>query len=296
MQTMNKLFAQLCAAAILAGCFGLSVLADDGTDVSFEAAAEPMVITCTEVPLFSDIDDHYIGSGFVVNSITYVPLLTFTEYALGKRCQVRWDQESETATITADDLYISVTMSLSYMVANDRYIYLEDGAYNINGTILVPIRELARIFSLDPKWDDEGWSIRINTEEMEIFASGAEFYNADDLYWLSHVIYSEAGNQPIEGMIGVGNVVLNRAGEDSERFAHTIKGVIFQEGQFDVVPSGAIYLDPNERSVIAAKLCLEGYNTVGDSKWFVNPRISTIDWFERNATLTAVIADHNFYA
>lgn len=295
MQTIKKLFAQLCAAAFLAGCLCLSVLADSGTDAFSEAAAEPMVITCTEVPLYSDIDDRYIGTGFVMNSITYVPLLTFTEYALGKRCQVRWDQASGTATILADNLYISVTMNLPYMVANDRYIYLEDGAYNINGTILVPVRELARVFSLDLKWDDEEWAVRINTEGAKIFASGAEYYNADDLYWLSRVIYSEAGNQPIEGMIGVGNVVLNRAGEDSARFADTIKGVIFQEGQFDVVPSGAIYLDPNERSVVAAKLCLEGYNTVGDSKWFMNPRIGATDWFESNATLVAAIADHNFY-
>lgn len=296
MQTIKTLFAQVCAAAILAGCLCLSALADNGADAFSEAAAEPTVITCTEVPLYSDKDDRYIGSGFVVNSITYVPLLTFTEYALGKRCQVRWDQASETATITTDDLYISVTMGLSYMVANDRYIYLEGGAYNINGTILVPVRELAKIFSLDPKWDDEEWAVRIDTSGVEIFASGAEFYNADDLYWLSRVIYSEAGNQPIEGMIGVGNVVLNRAAENSARFANTIKGVIFQEGQFDVVPSGAIYLDPNAGSVVAAKLCLEGYNTVGESKWFLNPRIGATAWFESNATFVATIADHSFYA
>ena len=295
MQTTKKLFALLCAAVILAGCFGLSALADDGTDLSFEAVPEPLVITCTEVPLYSEIDDHCIGFGYVMDSVTYVPLLTFTEYALGERCQVQWDQESETATIITDDLRITVTMGQPYMVANDRYIYLEGGAYNINGTILVPIRELAKVFSVELKWDGGERAVRIDTEDAEIFASGAEFYDADDLYWLSHVIYSEAGNQPLEGMIGVGNVVLNRAGEDSERFAHTIKGVIFQAGQFDVVPTGAIYLEPNENSVVAAKLCLEGYNTVGESKWFMNPRIGSADWFERYATLVTVIADHNFY-
>ena len=296
MQTIKKMFALLCAAAILAGCLCLSVLADGGTDVFLEAAAEPTVITCTEVPLYSDIDDRYIGSGFVVGSTTYVPLLTFTEFVLGEPCRVQWNQASGTATITTDDLYIAVTVGLSCMVANDRYIYLEDGAYNINGTILVPIRELAKVFSMEPEWDGERWAVYLDTEDAEIFPSGAEFYNPDDLYWLSHVIYSEAGNQPLAGMIGVGNVVLNRAGEDSYRFADTIKGVIFQEGQFDVVPSGAIYLDPNEGSVVAAKLCLEGYNTVGESKWFMNPSIGASDWFERNTTLVAVIADHNFYA
>ena len=91
-------------------------------------------------------------------------------------------------------------------------------------------------------------------------------------------------------------MVLNRVNDDSGVFRDTIRGVIFQAGQFDVVASGAIYLSPNEESVVAAKLCLEGYNTVGDSKWFLNPSISSTGWFDTYRTYELSIADHMFYA
>lgn len=46
----------------------------------------------------------------------------------------------------------------------------------------------------------------------------------------------ESGNQPVEGQIGVGNVILNRAGDP--RFGETIKDVIFQPGQFTPASTG----------------------------------------------------------
>ena len=82
----------------------------------------------------------------------------------------------------------------------------------------------------------------------------------------------------------------------SGAFDRGIQGVIFQQGQFDVVPSGTIYLTPSEDAVTAAKLCLEGYNTVGDAKWFVNPAIGATGWFRTYKTLALTIADHDFYA
>src|SRR5699024_8602041 len=107
----------------------------------------------------------------------------------------------------------------------------------------------------------------------------------DDLYWLSRLINAEAGNQPLEGKIGVGNVVLNRVADPT--CPDTIYDVIFDARygvQFSVTETGAIYLEPNEESVIAAKICLEGYNVVEDSLFFLNPQISSKTWFEKNFT------------
>lgn len=39
----------------------------------------------------------------------------------------------------------------------------------------------------------------------------------------------------------------------------------------DPAADGSVLGEPDERSVIAACLCLEGYNTVGESLYFVNP-------------------------
>ena len=92
-------------------------------------------------------------------------------------------------------------------------------------------------------------------------ASGDTFYNSESLYWLSRIIYAESGNQPLEGKIAVGNVVLNRVAHP--QFPNTVKGVIFQANQFTPVQNGSINRTPSSESVIAAKLCLDGANTAG---------------------------------
>ena len=46
------------------------------------------------------------------------------------------------------------------------------------------------------------------------------YYGARDVYWLSHIINAEAGNQPMDGQIAVGNVVLNRVAD--ERFPNSV--------------------------------------------------------------------------
>ena len=283
--------AMICALLLIIGCT-IPVLADELSDTPAEECT-PIVLPYTEVPLYTN--DEYIGTGYLIDAVTYVPMHAFLELML-QNCETVWEQDAETATLTANGFFASYTMGTSYMTVNGRYLYFSDGAYNINGTIVAPIRELARIFDLEVNWDQEEWSINIDASEPTLFISGEEFYNPDDLYWLSRVIYSEAGNQPMEGMIGVGNVVLNRRDDETNAFRSTIYDVIFQEGQFDVVPSGAIYREPNDNSVIAAKLCLEGYCTVGDSKWFFNPQISSSSWFDKYKTYVISIADHDFYA
>jgi len=282
--------AVICAVLLLAGLPITAALADEPE----EAPCESEELLYSEVPLY--FDDVCLGYGILVDSITLVPLRTFTEALLQEECTVDWAQDTETAVLTSEDLTITLTVGDGYMVANGRYIYLEDGVYNINGTIVVPIRELARLFGAEVIWDRENWAVNILTESVSLLLPGDEYYNEEDLYWLSHVIYSEAGNQPLEGMIGVGNVVLNRAADESGVFGEGIQGVIFMPGQFDVVAAGTIYREPSEKAIAAAKLCLEGYNTVGDAKWFVNPDIGSAKWFNTYKTFAITIADHDFYA
>ena len=124
-------------------------------------------------------------------------------------------------------------------------------------------------------------------------APDSEAYQEDVLYWLSHIINAESGNQPLTGKIAVGNVVLNRVA--SPRFPDTVYEVIFQKGQFSPVANGSINLTPNAESVIAAKLCLDGANTVGNAIYFLNPRVSPNSWAARNRTHVATIGAHAFY-
>ena len=53
---------------------------------------------------------------------------------------------------------------------------------------------------------------------------------------LAAIIYCEAGNQPYEGQIAVGAVIMNRV--KSSAYPNTIEGVIYQSGQFGPAATG----------------------------------------------------------
>ena len=277
---------RLCCALFLAAvCLCMPVSGDTGSRGG-------RVLACSEVPLF--LGEEFLGCGLLVDSVTYVPLLTFTELMLGQDCAADWDPETDSAVLRAEGLELSLSLGSGYMSANGRCLSLS-AAYNVNGTIIVPVRTLAKVFCLGVEWDEADWAVRLDDSGLGLFASGEAFYDSDDLYWLSRVIAAEARTQPLSGMVGVGNVVLNRLNDPSGCFGKSVAEVIFQYGQFDVVRSGAIYEDPGEAATVAAKLCLEGYNTVGDSKWFVNPSIGVASWMWKNKTLQCAIADHMFF-
>lgn len=286
---LKNLCALVCAVFLLTGCLVPAVSAAEA-----EEDSGAQVVTYMEIPLYEF--DKYIGTGLKIGELTYVPLLAFCQTALDSPCSVSWDGETRTTVISAEGLEISVCTDDNYMTANGRCIYLPQGVYNINGTIVVPIRELAEVFGLKVLWRSEDWSVDIIAKSPQIIESAESFYDSEDLYWLSHVIYAESGNQSLEGMIGVGNVVLNRLRDESGAFPDSIYEIIFQYGQFSVVDTGAIYMEPNAQSIVAAKLCLEGVNTVEGALFFLNPDISSDYWFKTNRTFVMGIGDHDFYA
>lgn len=117
------------------------------------------------------------------------------------------------------------------------------------------------------------------------------FVQAEDLYWLSRAIYSESGNQPMAGRIAVGTVILNRVADPA--FPDTIKDVVFAPRQFSPVANGTIYHDPDERSIVAAKLCLDGVREAEPCLYF---NVTTMySWADRSRTYYCTIGGHNFY-
>ena len=277
--------ARLCVFILLINALG-----------GFALAVEtPVEVGYKEIPLY--LDGKYIGAGYLIGDFTFVPVVSFCETMMKTDFIVNWNQEDQTVTLDALDVHISFDTEDTYFMVNDRYLYLPDGAYNVNGTLLMPIRTLAKIFNVGVNWNSNDWSVSLDLSQYAILESGSQFYDEDSLYWLSHVISSESGVEPFLGQIAVGNVVLNRAKDTSGFFPDTIKGVIFQSGQFQVVSNGTIYKEPYEESVIAAKLCLEGYNVVGESLYFLNPAVSpNYWWFRSNLTYVTTIKNHEFYA
>lgn len=74
-------------------------------------------------------------------------------------------------------------------------------------------------------------------------------YSDEDLYWLSRVVYAEAGCNWFPDWVqqAVASVVVNRVNDS--RYPNTIRDVIFQSGQYGCVNNGSIYNTPTSKVV-----------------------------------------------
>ncbi|MEC9488270.1 MAG: cell wall hydrolase [Halanaerobium sp.] len=116
--------------------------------------------------------------------------------------------------------------------------------------------------------------------------------NEDEVDLLAHLINGEARGEPLAGQIAVGAVVLNRI--NSPEFPNTMKGVIFQKGQFSCVSDGQFYLKPGRTTYEAAERALAGEDPSRGALYFYNPETaSTLYWLEQRP-ITVIIGDHVF--
>lgn len=120
----------------------------------------------------------------------------------------------------------------------------------------------------------------------------AEAYQGttSDRYLMANIIFCEAGNQPYEGQVAVGAVIMNRV--RSSVCPNTISGVVYQKGQFEPVSTGRLALalarnDATESCYKAADAAMAGENPIGDCLFFRTP-ISGINYKYK-------IAGHIFY-
>lgn len=100
---------------------------------------------------------------------------------------------------------------------------------------------------------------------------------AGDLEMLATIIYCEAGNQPYEGKVAVGNVVLNRM--NSARFPNSINEIIRAPRQFSPVGNGRYdrVLGSGrvpEACYQAARDAMSGVSYVGECLFFKNPKLA----------------------
>ena len=183
--------------------------------------------------------------------------------------------------------------------ADGRYLYCPSGYRSLYNRVYFPADVSERLFGVTLRFD--GQRAELDASRFRLLEGGPSYYDthfhADDLFWLSHIIYAEAHWETLAGQIGVGNVVLNRV--KSDRFPQTVMAVVLDREhitQFDPVESGDVTAEPDEQAMLAAYLCLEGYNTVGDSLYFVNPQLGDERWFENALTPTVTIGHHVFYS
>jgi len=246
------------------------------------------------VPIYIDGKRLEGANALLIDEITYIPLRKLAE-STQKDPQISYNDRTKTATVIYGDNKITVTTGLRYISVNGRYFYGKAPVRNVDGSLYVPIRPLAKALGFDVEWNAQTRSANLVRESWTV-EDAENFYNEDELYWLSRIIEAEAGGEILEGKIAVGNVVLNRVKD--KRYPNTIYGVIFdfKNGiQFTPAYTGTIYNKPSAESIAAAKMCLEGYEIVPGVLFFFNPRIATSNWISKNRPFAARIGLHDFY-
>ena len=179
---------------------------------------------------------------YVEDGVTYVPLRSLLDTFGG--WDVMWDGQAGVAVATSAESQLTADPDAGLITLNGTNfparVTVEEGR------TYVPLRKITEALGGKAEWDPYLGGAAVT--------SPSAAYDAEDLYWLSRIIYAESGSESAEGQIAVGNVVLNRV--SSDEFPNTIPGIIFDrvDGiQFEPVKNGSIYKAPSALSVSVAK-------------------------------------------
>lgn len=247
----------------------------------------------TEYSMLVDGYD-YDGEIVFVNDVTYVALREFS--CMADNSVVSWDEENEYARVKTDSLDLTAEDGGEYISANGRILWCSEGIFTYDDRMYVPLRQISAAFGYDVYYSEEEHTTYL-TRESSAILSDDEFYNEDELYWLSKLIYAESGGEPFLGKLAVGSVVMNRV--DSDEFPSSVVDVIFDKEngvQFTPTVNGAIEKNPDEDSIAAAKICLENTRLSEDILYFLNEELASSLWIVENCTYVMTIGCHDFYA
>lgn len=113
---------------------------------------------------------------------------------------------------------------------------------------------------------------------------------ADQHELLARLVASESAGESFEGKVAVASVILNRVASGS--YPKTIKGVIYQTGQFAPVSNGSLEYKnatDQDRQAVAQALTKERSNVY----FFYNPLKSSATFFQ-SRTVAYSIGNHTF--
>ena len=239
-------------------------------------------------------NSRFTGGVVVKDSTTFVGIRKFAT-SMYSDAKVTYNYSTRTLTVQSSKLYLTATDGKNYIVANGRYLYTPSPVFMQYGVMYAPVLLMSRAFGASARWNNSTSSFNITRGSGGIL-SGSAFYNEDEVYWLSKIINAESGGEIFKGKLAVGNVILNRV--KSSYFPNTIYGVIFDRKngtQFSPVANGTIYKAPNADSIIAAKICLEGYSIDAGILYFVNPAVAPNSCVAKNRPFYGQIGNHAFF-
>ena len=226
-----------------------------------------------------------------INGTYYIPTRALSN-ALG--ATYVYDKSSGTSVMSMKGLVVSFTHGNYAVMANDRPLFaMTPTMIMSDGRMYIPVDAIAKAMGL---------SVSVSGSTLSLFGTlrpltpAASYYRDDEVLWLARIIHAESGSEPLLGKIAVGNVVLNRV--RSAYYPNTIYGVIFDRKygvQFSPVSNGTIYNTPSYASVLAAKICLEGFDLSEGAFFFLRPELSTSSWIPDSREYLFSVGKHDFY-
>lgn len=173
-----------------------------------------------------------------------------------------------------DDNWISVDCGGDFGYVNSEYVdisfHIDEGETIEQVQTRNKIEEQLRKAAEEAARLEAEKNAKKQTTKTTTTKGAAVAANADETRLLAALIYCEAGNQPYEGMVAVGAVVMNRV--KSPAYPNSIYSVIYASGQFTPAMSGkvaAVYeKGPNATVTQAALEALSGVSPVGGATHF----------------------------
>lgn len=237
---------------------------------------------------------HTDSQVFVDEGVTFVPI-RFVSEALGYN--VYWNGNGNHVSVTDGKTSIDMTIGERQAYVNGKAKSLPQPPVIVNNRTYLPVRWICETLGAQVSWSQGYYMVSITKSGVTVPSDmHSKKYSKDDIFWLGRIIEAESAGEPKDGKIGVGNVILNRV--SSRDYPNTIYGVIFDKNngvQFQPVLNGEIYNTPSNECLNAAKLSLNGTNTVGKSLFFLNPSIAQSFWIVNNRTFYKTIGNHDFY-
>ncbi|MCD8311680.1 MAG: cell wall hydrolase [Firmicutes bacterium] len=287
---MKRRLSVLSVCLVIALTAALSLPLTASSAVSSNASLDAFASVTIDGEVFA------AGQTRIIDDTTCVPFRAFVNAMTGGEADVWWDGDAKIAYAEYEGAVISAAIGEHYIAANGRYLWCGTETYLKDGTTYVAVRPLAAAFGAEVTWQSEGRRVIVSARGNMI-ESGDTYYDAIDLFWLSRIISAEAQGEPLSGKLAVGAVIYNRIASDD--YPDTVYGVIFDETggvQFTPAATGTIYSDPTEESVIAAKLCMDGYICDERILFFCAASIAAVSWAGQNRTYLYTIEGHAFFA
>ena len=230
-------------------------------------------------------------NGFRANGVDYIHLKSAAE-VIG--ASYTYNSSTGSATVKAKGLTLVTTAGCYVSYANERCLFeISPTALMSDGGLYMPASSFAKAIGMKTSSAQRSLSL---VGSYSPILSADRFYREDEVYWLSRIISAESSGEPLLGQIAVGNVVLNRRA--SAEYPNTIYGVIFDRKygvQFSPILNGTIYNTPTYNSILAAKICLEGYDISGGALFFLEPTLASSSWIPKNRPYIFSIGRHDFY-